>query len=88
VFQLDLNSCDGCGGQVRVIASIEDPLVIGRILAQLERTGPETAGVLSGALRVLPVARQDFRLGGRGPRSTGGIAPEGAPTGAILRGRI
>ena len=25
VFKLDLQSCEGCGGQVRVIACIEDP---------------------------------------------------------------
>ncbi len=44
VFQLDLQSCEGCGGQVRVIACIEDPLVIGKILEHRERSGPETAG--------------------------------------------
>ena len=44
VFKLDLQSCEGCGGQVRVIASIEDPLVIGKILEHLERSGPGTAG--------------------------------------------
>ncbi len=37
VFRLDLATCEGCGGQVRVIASIEDPLVIARILDHLER---------------------------------------------------
>ena len=36
-FKLDLESCEGCGGQVRVIACIEDPLVIGKILAYLEQ---------------------------------------------------
>ena len=40
VFQLDLSSGEGCGGQVRVIACVEDPLVIGKILEHLERTGP------------------------------------------------
>jgi hypothetical protein len=29
VFKLDLGSCEGCGGQVRVVACIEDPAVIG-----------------------------------------------------------
>jgi len=28
VFRLDLETCEGCGGQVRVVACIEDPLVI------------------------------------------------------------
>ena len=32
VFQLNLQSCEGCGGPVRVMACIEDPLVIGKIL--------------------------------------------------------
>ena len=36
VFKLDLTSCEGCGGQVRVLACIEDPLVIGKILGHLE----------------------------------------------------
>ena len=31
VFKLDLTSCAGCGGQVRVLACLEDPLVIGKI---------------------------------------------------------
>ena len=40
VFKLDLSRCEGCGGQVRVIACVEDPLVIGKILEHLEKTGP------------------------------------------------
>jgi hypothetical protein len=44
VFQLDLSSCEGCGGQVRVIASVEDSAVIGKILEHLDRTGPGAAG--------------------------------------------
>ena len=59
VFKLDLETCEGCGGQVRVIASIEDPLVIARILEHLERRagppgqrpavrGPPAGGLESG----------------------------------------
>jgi hypothetical protein len=44
VFKLDLESCEGCGGQVRVIACIEDPVVIGKILDHLERAGAGLAG--------------------------------------------
>ncbi len=44
VFKLDLQSCAGCGGQVRVIAGIEDPLVIGQILAHLETQTPALTG--------------------------------------------
>jgi hypothetical protein len=36
VPRLDLTSCEGCGGRVRVLACLEDPLVIGKILAHLE----------------------------------------------------
>ena len=36
VFKLDLTSCAGCGGQVRVLACLEDPLVIGKILGHRE----------------------------------------------------
>lgn len=43
VFKLDLASCEDCGGQVRVIASIEDPAVIGKILAHREQATPVLA---------------------------------------------
>jgi hypothetical protein len=36
VFKLDLTSCEGCGGQVRVIACLEDPVVIAKILSHRE----------------------------------------------------
>ena len=45
VFKLDLESCAGCGGQVRVIACIEDAGVIGKILAHLERQHPSVTTV-------------------------------------------
>ncbi|MDH5276165.1 MAG: hypothetical protein OEW88_07050 [Gammaproteobacteria bacterium] len=61
VFKLDLETCEGCGGQVRVVACIEDPLVIARILGHLDRPagppggrppvgarGPPSAGLESG----------------------------------------
>jgi rRNA maturation protein Nop10 len=35
VFQIDVETCPNCGGSVKVIASIEDPLVIERILRHL-----------------------------------------------------
>jgi len=37
VFNIDISICDACGGVVKVIASIEDPVVIKQILAHLER---------------------------------------------------
>ena len=36
VFAIDIEHCRRCGGKLRVIASIEDPALIERILAHLE----------------------------------------------------
>ena len=35
VFGIEIETCAQCGGKVKVIASIEDPAVIGRILGHL-----------------------------------------------------
>ncbi len=35
VFQIDVETCPSCGGTVKIIASIEDPPVIERILNHL-----------------------------------------------------
>ena len=35
VFHIDIETCTACGGAVRVMASIEDPTVIGKILAHV-----------------------------------------------------
>ena len=37
VFQVDIESCQRCGGAVKIIACIEDPVVIEKILMHLER---------------------------------------------------
>jgi len=37
VFNIDIETCNSCGGPVKFIACIEDPLVIKKILAHLER---------------------------------------------------
>ena len=36
VFKIDIETCETCGGKMKVIASIEDPVVIKRILAHLD----------------------------------------------------
>jgi len=36
VFRIDIETCETCGGKMKVIASIEDPAVIKRILAHLD----------------------------------------------------
>ena len=38
VFNIDVEICDQCGGSVKVIASIKDPLVIKKILDHLDKT--------------------------------------------------
>ena len=35
VFGIDIQTCPACGGALRIIASIEDPIVIKKILAHL-----------------------------------------------------
>jgi hypothetical protein len=36
VFAIDIETCSECGGEVRIIASIEDPAVINKILTHLD----------------------------------------------------
>jgi hypothetical protein len=38
VFNIDIETCSRCGGAVKVIACIEDPVVIDKILTHLDRT--------------------------------------------------
>jgi len=40
VFRIDVETCQACGGAMKIIASIEDPVVIGKILAHLEQATP------------------------------------------------
>jgi hypothetical protein len=37
VFNIDMETCSTCGGALRVIACIEDPVVIDKILTHLEK---------------------------------------------------
>jgi hypothetical protein len=41
VFGIEIESCARCGGKLKIIASIEEPLVIAKILSHLERTAPD-----------------------------------------------
>lgn len=41
VFGIEIDLCDRCGGKLKVIASIEEPEVIARILAHLQKTAPD-----------------------------------------------
>jgi len=39
VFGIDVETCPACGGAVRIIACIEDPVVIEKILTHLDEKG-------------------------------------------------
>jgi hypothetical protein len=42
VFGIEIETCEQCGGKVKVVASIEDPAVIGKILGHLASRVPPT----------------------------------------------
>ena len=42
VFNIDIETCEHCGGTVKIIASIEDPAVIKTILDHLEKNTAQT----------------------------------------------
>ncbi len=41
VFGIEIDSCARCGGKLEVIASIEEPEVIAKSLAPLEKAAPD-----------------------------------------------
>ena len=47
VFNIDIETCNDCGGTVKVIACIEDPLVIENILAHLQQREQEASEALA-----------------------------------------
>jgi hypothetical protein len=40
VFDIDIETCEKCGGDVKIIASIENPAVIRKILVHLTDKAP------------------------------------------------
>jgi 23S rRNA U2552 (ribose-2'-O)-methylase RlmE/FtsJ len=44
IFGIDIETCAACGGAVRIIACIEDPDVIEKILTQLDKNTTEPKG--------------------------------------------
>jgi hypothetical protein len=42
VFAIEIDSCTRCEGRLRVIASIEEPQVMARILAHIQKTDRPT----------------------------------------------
>ena len=41
VFGIEIDACARCGGKLKVLASIEEPAVIAKILAHLQKTAPD-----------------------------------------------
>ena len=59
VFAIDIETCPDCGGRLRVIACVEEPALIRRILAHV-RAREELAGL---ATRAPPAVRpQETKL--------------------------
>jgi hypothetical protein len=54
VFNIDIEICTECGGAVKVIASIEDPVVIEKILAHLREMAPQSVVALRPEPRAPP----------------------------------
>jgi len=57
VFNIDIETCNECGGHLRVIASIEDPEVIKQILDHLDRK------VQAKSSKLIPEGRAPPHLG-------------------------
>jgi hypothetical protein len=56
VFGIEIEQCARCGGRLRVIASIEEPELIERILAHWRERGEEAASTASLGARAPPQA--------------------------------
>jgi len=54
VFNIEIETCGECGDDVRIIASIEDPVVIQKVLAHLENTASSAATALLPDCRASP----------------------------------
>jgi hypothetical protein len=54
VFGVEIECCARCGGELTIIASIEEPQLIAKILSHLERAAPEQS-------------QSELALGARGP---------------------
>ena len=54
VFGIDIETCAECGGDVKIIACIEDPAVIQKILAHLDDNATSAATVLLPDCRASP----------------------------------
>ena len=64
VFGVEIESCARCSGQLKIIASIEEPQLIAKILSHLERAGRRTGSACPGEILLGHVRRvtRDFAL--------------------------
>jgi hypothetical protein len=56
VFNIDIEICRNCGGAVKVIACIEDPVVIDKILTHLDKKATLNGPVVLPQPRAQPQA--------------------------------
>jgi len=56
VFNIDIQTCSACGGAVKVIACIEDPVVIDKILTHLDEKAASAGTGLLPQVRAPPQA--------------------------------
>ena len=56
VFNIDVSICSACGGPMKIIASIEDPFVIDKILSHLEGRGSQESATRCPGARAPPPA--------------------------------
>ena len=57
VFGIDIETCPICGGAVRIIACIEDPVVIEKILTHLDAKGTAAEATRRPLCRAPPQTR-------------------------------
>jgi hypothetical protein len=55
VFSIDIETCGECGGDVKIIANIEDPAVIKKILSHLDDNATSAATGLLPDCRAPPM---------------------------------
>jgi hypothetical protein len=60
VFNIEIEQCVRCGGRLKVLASIEEPALIARILAHRRERGQEDAPVASLGPRAPPSGRSEM----------------------------
>jgi len=58
VFNIDIETCSVCGGAMKVIACIEDPVVIKQILDHLEQKAETSESRMLPESRAPPVGLQ------------------------------